>query len=780
MMKPIYEFQTIQVELTNACIHSCSNCTRFCGHHKKPFFMDWDTFKKAIDTLENWPRFIGIMGGEPTLHPEFERFVHYANEKHPPFYNIGGGHKPIPSLSKYMIDANKLKPGPLNKFHGLGLWSSVCDKYYDHYEQIQDTFIYQCINDHTASSHHQAWLMTRKEFGIGDDEWVKLRDNCWWQRLLGSPSITPKGAFFCEVAAAMDMLFDGPGGWKIEKDWWKRGPEDYKEQLHWCEFCSGAFLSLERDANEMVDDVSPVMFEKLKQVGSPKLSRPGAIQVHDVRNIPIKPRKNLLLYQPDHELRFTEKNTSLYPRNIWAIAFLDQNTDCSVLIQNRPLFDDFYVVTDDNTLQAKLGSDFKVILRQGASDTRILAALTSKATDWLAVVDPTRLIDPDQQKIWKTTIFNPGTLHIFSSNNMMMFNVRAKSYRNAGFDGISALTSVSALPTLWPSEKVAVLEPGYEHIVSPDIAEWNENITKAGIRNWNYLDSVMSDLSLQREVLPQLDSLQKSGLPLWEMLCRMDQISPYAASPVSVCNKIKTAIHNELAHQLADTTLEDLQAELEQHLDSFCVRYALAMLTVGIEKENHLKACVLNTQNTYHLGLATLKLHYDAYHQKQYLYQEQTIGFLPEILQASSQAQDVILIGNHYPGMSIEMILSAARRKPCCFIDEDRQGFGYDGLETLSVKEALSRYPDKALLWTECGDTQNYHQRLLERAGVVQEQYKTLHPLNIAEMCMTPEVASLHLDNNFLRDFNTEADSKQRAFILQQLLSEADYRDIVD
>jgi hypothetical protein len=73
--------------------------------------------------------------------------------------------------------------------------------------------------------------MTRKEFGISDSDWIAMRDNCWWQRLLGSPSITPKGAFFCEVAAAMDMLFDGPGGWKIEKDWWKRGPEGFGDQL---------------------------------------------------------------------------------------------------------------------------------------------------------------------------------------------------------------------------------------------------------------------------------------------------------------------------------------------------------------------------------------------------------------------------------------------------------------------------------------------------------------------------------------------------------------------
>ena len=66
-------------------------------------------------------------------------------------------------------------------------------------------------------------MATRKELGIPDEKWIKLRDKCWIQNLW-SASITPKGAFFCEVAAAMDMTLNGPGGWPIEPGWWKRKP----------------------------------------------------------------------------------------------------------------------------------------------------------------------------------------------------------------------------------------------------------------------------------------------------------------------------------------------------------------------------------------------------------------------------------------------------------------------------------------------------------------------------------------------------------------------------
>ena len=51
-MKSPQDMRIIQIDITNACFHRCSNCTRFCGHHKKPFFMDFETFKRAVDSFE--------------------------------------------------------------------------------------------------------------------------------------------------------------------------------------------------------------------------------------------------------------------------------------------------------------------------------------------------------------------------------------------------------------------------------------------------------------------------------------------------------------------------------------------------------------------------------------------------------------------------------------------------------------------------------------------------------------------------------------------------------
>ena len=219
-MKSPWMMNTIQIQITNACSHNCSNCTRFCGWHEKSFFMDYDTFKKAVDSLEGYEGMVGIMGGEPTLHPQFDRFVDYLNSK-------VKEQKKINSLIIPETDISKYRDNNQNDVRSRkGIFSCAERKYYEHFQQIQDSFRYQCLNDHKNTGDHQALLVARKDLQIGDRQFQVLRDKCWINNMW-SASITPKGCFFCEIAAAMDMLFDGEGGLPIEKGWYLRRPEDF-------------------------------------------------------------------------------------------------------------------------------------------------------------------------------------------------------------------------------------------------------------------------------------------------------------------------------------------------------------------------------------------------------------------------------------------------------------------------------------------------------------------------------------------------------------------------
>ena len=215
-MRSPKDMQVIQIDITNACHHRCSNCTRFCGHHVKPFFMDFETFKRAVDSLKEFPGVVGIIGGEPTLHPEFRRFAEYFRENFGTNDLTARMTAPTENFLEHVTHKNSYATR-------RGLWSSVSKQYYEHFETIQDTFGLQLLNDHNGPGTHQTLMVTRGELGIPDEQWFPLRDACWVQNMW-SASITPKGAFFCEVAAAMDATLNGPGGWEIGPDWWHRTP----------------------------------------------------------------------------------------------------------------------------------------------------------------------------------------------------------------------------------------------------------------------------------------------------------------------------------------------------------------------------------------------------------------------------------------------------------------------------------------------------------------------------------------------------------------------------
>ena len=406
-MKSPADMKVIQIDITNACHKACSNCTRFCGQHAKPSFMDLETFKKAVDSMEGFNGIVGIMGGEPTLHPQFpEMMEYYASKIKEPRPKAFFG-TPTSSFKDY---------GRLVKYQRgrkRGLWSALGPGYYKNFEQIQDTFPYQNLNDHQTINTHQAILVTRKELGIPDKEWYKLRDNCWIQNIW-SASITPKGAFFCEVAAALDTLFNGPGGWPIEKGWWKRKPEDFKEQLNWCEMCSVALKVPANNANEDTDIVSPNMLEKLKQVNGPKIKK-NQFVILDTN-----------AYDP-------KKHKGHKADPIWYFP-QDQRDEARISPENSLMFP----------------HSVEVALREGESEKANVTRehVTSlNFRDWVAVFkDPASISDEFVQRAAKC-VLHPGCIYSFG-DTVWLFNKRARALH-----GKTAIPLDETLHQLWEPHK---------------------------------------------------------------------------------------------------------------------------------------------------------------------------------------------------------------------------------------------------------------------------------------------------------------------------------------
>jgi hypothetical protein len=180
--------------------------------------MDLPTIEKALNSLCEWPNRIGIIGGEPTFHPEFEAICRTLQRHH--------------DKTKY------------------GLWTMGGKRYAQYRNLINETFGFVAYNEHNPSQQeickHQPLTIAIRDV-VGDEEYRRrLIDDCWVQRTW-CPSIGSKGAFFCEVAYALDSILDGPGGYPIEPGWWRKTPLEFQDQVdRYCQHC-GMAIPLERE-----------------------------------------------------------------------------------------------------------------------------------------------------------------------------------------------------------------------------------------------------------------------------------------------------------------------------------------------------------------------------------------------------------------------------------------------------------------------------------------------------------------------------------------------------
>jgi hypothetical protein len=85
------------------------------------------------------------------------------------------------------------------------------------------------------------------------------------------------------MAASLSLLFGETGtGWKVEPGWWKRMPWDFKEQIEkYCSKCGACSKVHRRSSNEHIDDISPGMFERIKD-NSAKIKR-GEYAISDLK-----------------------------------------------------------------------------------------------------------------------------------------------------------------------------------------------------------------------------------------------------------------------------------------------------------------------------------------------------------------------------------------------------------------------------------------------------------------------------------------------------------------
>ena len=245
-MRPIFSADTIQIDITSHCFMSCLYCSRYSRHLRgdQRAHMTIEQFATALGTLKIWPGKVGIIGGEPLLHPDFEE---------------------ICSMLRAIFHRNR-----------LGLWTSGGKNLQRYVEIIHQTFAFVAYNEHNTEQlrtcKHQPLTVAISEV-INDEATRKvLIDDCWVQRTW-CPTINHFGAYFCEVAAAQDALLnDGKNAWPVEHGWWKKTPEQFQDQVHaLCGNC-GMAIPMERELIlKTTEKFTPGLLAKFREKGLNKV-----------------------------------------------------------------------------------------------------------------------------------------------------------------------------------------------------------------------------------------------------------------------------------------------------------------------------------------------------------------------------------------------------------------------------------------------------------------------------------------------------------------------------
>lgn len=208
-------------------------------------------YRQAVCALRDFPthsppsitvkhKCVGMIGGEPMIHPDFEELVKIAVETIP-------------------VRENR------------GLWTGLSWHTTQYASLIRESFGYVNNNRHDSECLHSPILVATKDVIPDRQEMWRAISRCWLQEKW-SGTITAKGLFFCEVAGMLDMLFGGPGGLPVEPGCWRRPLTDFDQQIkRWCPMCGIPLNLVGRRDRDGIDDVSESNLLLLRRLRSPRV-----------------------------------------------------------------------------------------------------------------------------------------------------------------------------------------------------------------------------------------------------------------------------------------------------------------------------------------------------------------------------------------------------------------------------------------------------------------------------------------------------------------------------
>lgn len=225
----VWRGRILQVKVTNACDLDCKNCSVGVGlakKLKKRVLMTPDQFRDSLRSLRGFPGVIGMFGGNPCIHPQFEELCAVFREE-------------IPNKEQRGLWSNNLfGHGKLCRetFHGphCNLNVHQSQKAWD--EIVRDwpeaRLIHSGLQD---KSMHGPIFGSMTELGLSESAMWNKVSSCYVNQTWSAEITVVDGAlvgYFCEIAATMaELTGDASKGAPVVPGWWSRPMATFQDQV---------------------------------------------------------------------------------------------------------------------------------------------------------------------------------------------------------------------------------------------------------------------------------------------------------------------------------------------------------------------------------------------------------------------------------------------------------------------------------------------------------------------------------------------------------------------
>jgi len=227
----IWRQGVLQIWVTRACDKACFGCTQGSNLGGKPGMMTPNQFADACDSLKDYWGVVGMFGGNPAIHPQFDELCAIMRDK-------------IPYTQRGLWCNNLMGKGEHARITFNPEVSNL-NVHMDaeaHAEFLRDwPEAANIVKGLTGDSRHSPPYVSMRDVVPDEEERWRLISTCDVNRLWSAIICIFRGelrGYFCEIAGAQAMLRQGDPEYpdlgipvSANKGWWKEGPESFADQV---------------------------------------------------------------------------------------------------------------------------------------------------------------------------------------------------------------------------------------------------------------------------------------------------------------------------------------------------------------------------------------------------------------------------------------------------------------------------------------------------------------------------------------------------------------------